>query len=93
MNHDVHGIVTILERIGKRIFLYQLHTAQADVAADHGQRDRLKGFPIAGAIDAKPAADLEGRPVPATSEKGAVRREQLAGADVSQTPSCGQRLT
>jgi hypothetical protein len=98
MNHDVHRFIIVLETIDRSVVLNQPHPAQADVAIDHGERDRLQALSGAGSTDTKPALDLEGCAVTAAFEEGPVGRKELTGADVepdplSQTPSCGQLLT
>src|SRR5260370_12572671 len=81
MNHDFHGAVAFVERIGMSTFL-QFDAAEADFAVDDSERDRLQAAVLAGAVDAQPAVNLEHRAVPAAFQEGPVPREEIALAEV-----------
>jgi hypothetical protein len=82
MNHDVHRFIVVLEPICRPIVFHQLHAAQADVAIDHGERDRLQAVAAARSADTKSGLDLERCAMAAAFEKGPVGREELPRADV-----------
>src|SRR5512138_2047191 len=53
MDHDFHRVVEFVERIGHSIFLDQRNATEANVAIDHGQRDRLQAPVLARSLDAQ----------------------------------------
>src|SRR5664279_4385138 len=81
MNHDFHGVVALVERIWEAALL-QVDAADADLAVDDGECNRLQALVLTGTVDAQPGLDLEYRAVPAAFQKGPVSREETALAEI-----------
>src|SRR5260364_181388 len=82
VDHDLHGLIKIVERIRETDILDQRDAAQADVAVDDGERDRLEALAFAGAGVAQAGVDLERRAMTAAAQQRPVGIEELAAADV-----------
>src|SRR5262245_35913811 len=85
LNHYLHHVVVfvgISERVGNSIILYQRNAAQAHLAVDDGERDRLQALFLAWSVDADAGLDVELCAVPAAFEECAILGEELAAADI-----------
>lgn len=81
MDHDFHGVIAVVGRIGVAAFL-QLNATHADLAVDHRKRNRLQALVLAGPVDAQPGIDLEHRTVPAASQETTIPGEEIALAEI-----------
>src|SRR5450756_856743 len=81
MNHDFHGGIAVVGRTGIAAF-FQLNATDADLAVDHGKRDRLQALVLAGPVDAQPGIDLEHRTVPAASQEAPIPGKEISLAEI-----------
>jgi len=82
MDHDFHGVVEFIERVGKSVILDQRNAAEADLAVNDRKCDWLQALAFARPGDAKPGINLEIRTVTAAFEKCPVGAKKFVGSDI-----------